>query len=304
MSTLYLKPLDQLISLNAEIYPILDKFISPIHVVGGQAVAYWLNYYSDVLAQDTSTSLAAHSVDIDYVSIRSDIQTMADCWNAGVSFADNHPPPSLALIQLEDQNKKIKKTSDGFLFLDVDELDYQGKEKSNIVDIIDWPSGFDKECFTSEKKLKLYTTAFEFPEAFGLEPNQKLRILSPLGCLKSRISNIFHTSKPNEIEIARIKLLQEPLAYYFQDLIADYGFKEFKVHLNSLRDLIMSDDGIKLYTHHGIDLRALFKFITSIIPDAPDAFFKYEMPDILKKMDDKYTRRKKARQEYLANKCS
>ncbi|MEZ8535963.1 hypothetical protein AB9R81_22890 [Vibrio cyclitrophicus] len=151
MSITYLKPLDQLFSLNSEIYPILDKFHSPINVVGGQAVAYWINYYSDMLEPTQSAELAAHSVDIDYVSMRTDAQTMADCWNVDVRFADNHPPPSVALMQLEDQNKKVKEDAEGFLFLDVDEFDNVGEIKSNIVDIIDWPAGFDKDSFTSEK---------------------------------------------------------------------------------------------------------------------------------------------------------
>ncbi|OEE04469.1 hypothetical protein [Vibrio cyclitrophicus] len=302
MSITYLKPLDQLFSLNSEIYPILDKFHSPINVVGGQAVAYWINYYSDMLEPTQSAELAAHSVDIDYVSMRTDAQTMADCWNVDVRFADNHPPPSVALMQLEDQNKKVKEDAEGFLFLDVDEFDNVGEIKSNIVDIIDWPAGFDKDSFTSEKKLNRYTSLFQFPEEFDIPPNEKLRILSPLGCLKSRIANLFHTSKPKAIEVQRIILLREPLAFYLQDLAADHGFKEFKLHLDSVRDLILSDDGIKLYTQYDVDLRELYSFLSTMTPGLPTAFIEYEAPAVMKKMNDKYKRRKKARLDYLARK--
>lgn len=296
----YLKPLDQLFSLNAEIHPELDKYSGPIIVVGGQAVAYWLNYYSDIIKPTLDSERASQSVDIDYAAYSADVQDMADCWNVIVSYAKDHPPPSIALMKLEDSNKVIKQNLDGFLFIDIDELDYKDIIKSNLVDIIDRPAGFPSNLLSSKKDLRLFTAEFQFPLNFGLSPHSKLRILSPLGCIKSRIANLFQTQKNKDIEVARIKLLREPLAYYLQDFAAENGFKEFKVHLDSFKDLILSDNGCKLYTIHDVNLIEVYKFLATKTPNMPNLFIEKELPSVLLKMNEKYKKRKTARINYLS----
>ncbi|WP_299665056.1 hypothetical protein [uncultured Psychromonas sp.] len=300
MEDLILKPLDQLFLLNLEIHKNLDKIAEPILVVGGQAVAYWLEMYSDIIEMNAKDEFASQSVDIDYATCTNNAQLMADFWGVDVKFAKNHPPPSIAVMKLVDYSHNIKKNDDGFLFIDIDEYNNERKLEGNMVDIIDLPAGFSNELRSNTKYAKLYSSPFIFPESFKIEPSTKLRILSPLGCLKSRITNLLDTPKNNEIEIIRIKLLREPLAYYLQDVAEEEGFREYKRHLDSLKDLILSREGIQLYTLYDVNLIEVYRLIAISTPDTPNSFIDKELPSVLKKMNEKYTNRKAAYNKYLS----
>ena len=80
----YLRPLEQLFQLNAELIPRLDELSSYVHVVGGQAVAYWINYYSSAIKFTDEEKLYVQSADIDYVALKTDIKLLAKCWNVDV----------------------------------------------------------------------------------------------------------------------------------------------------------------------------------------------------------------------------
>jgi hypothetical protein len=294
----YLKPLEQLFQLNAELVPNLDKLSSYVHVVGGQAVAYWINYYSSAIKFTDEEQLQVQSVDIDYVALKTDIKLLASCWHVDVSYADNHPPPSLAILLLKNKDK-IKETSDGHLFLNVDKLILDDEVKSNLVDIIDRPAGFDEKAFKLNSKLEIYTTPFIFPESFNIPANESLRILTPLACIRSRIANLFYTQKPKDIEVARIKVLMEPTFFHIQDLIADNGFKNTKNYIDDLKDLTLSRDSINLYLDYGIDLRNLYSSIAHC-PSVPDVFIENEFARILEVIDIKYARLKKVKEVFLS----
>lgn len=294
----YLRPLEQLFQLNAELIPNLNELSSYVHVVGGQAVAYWVNYYSSDIKFTDEEQLQVQSADIDYVALKTDIKLLAKCWNVDVSYADNHPPPSLAILLLQNQ-EKIKETADGHLFVDIDKLFLEEEVKSNLVDIIDRPAGFDEKAFKLDTKLKIYTTPFIFPESFKIQPHEKLRILTPLACIRSRIANLFYTQKPKDIEVARIKVLMEPTFFHIQDLVADNGFKHTKRYIDDLRYLTLSRDSIKLYLDYGIDLRDLYSSIAHC-PDVPDIFIENEFSRVIEKMDAKYERSGQVRKDALS----
>jgi hypothetical protein len=291
----YLRPLEQLFQLNAELIPNIDELSSYVHVVGGQAVAYWIYYYSSEIDFTDEEKVNAQSVDIDYVALKTDIKLLAKCWNVDVSYADNHPPPSLAILFLKN-NEKIKKTSDGHLFLNIDKLLLDGEITSNLVDIIDRPAGFDENSFKSNSTLDIFTTPLVFPESFALEPHDKLRVLTPLACLRSRIANLFRTPKRNDIEVARIKVLIEPTYFHIQDLIADNGFRQTKSYIDNLFQLILNRDSINLYLDYDVDLRGLYASIAQI-PSVPDIFIEREFYRNSQKMDSKYARLKKVRKK-------
>lgn len=298
LNNYYLDPIDQLFYLNKEFYLKLNDFSAPIYVVGGQAIAYWVKYYEKDLQPTPSERRVAHSVDIDYMSKIADISIVADCWNVPISFATNHQPPSIALIKLETPSKEIKKTTDGLLFLDVDEFNFDGNISGNIVDFIDRPAGFDLKYFESEKISGVYSTNFSFPLDYDLAPNDNLKILTPIGCLQSRLANIFRTQKSKKIEIERIKLLRQIILYYFQDCGAELSFRKLKIHIDILFNIIISNDGIQLYIQHDVDLRPVFYNLLHL-KFLPDTFISKEFIYMKNKLDDKFTRRKTAYLLYL-----
>ena len=298
LNNYYLDPIDQLFYLNKEFYLKLNDFSAPIYVVGGQAIAYWVKYYEKDLQPTPSEWRVAHSVDIDYMSKIADISIVAGCWNVPISFATNHQPPSIALIKLETPSKEIKKTTDGLLFLDVDEFNVDGNISGNIVDFIDRPAGFDLKYFESEKISGVYSTNFSFPLDYDLAPNDNLKILTPIGCLQSRLANIFRTQKSKKIEIERIKLLRQIILYYFQDCGAELSFRKLKTHIDILFNIIISNDGIQLYIQHDVDLRPVFYNLLHL-KFLPDTFISKEFIYMRNKLDDKFTRRKTAYLLYL-----
>lgn len=300
----YLTPLEQLHALNLELYPVLDQCNGNLLVVGGQSVAYWIEYYSEQIQTTAENTRAAQSVDIDYAAFKTDVQNMANCWKVEVDFAENEASCSIAVMGLEDTNNNIKKNAKGAMFIDVDSLKAEGEVKCNIVDIIDLPAGFVSSLLSSEKDLKLYTTPFEFHDKHALKPHEKLKILSPLGCIKSRIANLLHTQKDKKIEITRINALRGPLALYLQDVAVDGDFKNLNLHLKALEDLILSKDGIQLYLYHDINLIKVYEFVTKVTPGLPNGFIDKYLPRVLAKMNDKYIARKNAYNSYLATKSA
>jgi len=292
LPTKFLNPLDQLHSLNSELYPVLNQFNGNLLVVGGQSVAYWLDYYKNIIELSDANMQAAQSVDIDYATYKDDVQCMAECWEVEADFAENEASCSIAVMGLKDSEENIKEDSAGAMFIDIDALKYASEVKCNIVDIIDLPAGFAYTLLSAKKDLNLYTTPFVFRPEYSLQPNNKLRILSPLGCMKSRIANLLHTQKDKSIELARIKALREPLALHMQDICAEAGFKEFKLLLDALKELILSPDGIHLYIYHDINLIVVYKFIATATPSIPTQFTERELPRSLAQMKEKYERRK------------
>lgn len=131
---------------------------------------------------------------------------------------------------LIDQDTHDIKRDDGRIFANPDAPD-----EANTVDIIDRPGGFECSDFQGDK-LYLHTTPF-FVEATGPgmpEMDEKVRVLNPIACMRSRFSNLFALRRTPEIEIARINALKIP-CYYF--LIEQFDEQPFKVAREIYMDL-------------------------------------------------------------------
>lgn len=95
------------------------------------------------------------------------------------------------------------------------------------VDIIDRPGGFERSDFTGDK-LYLHTTPF-YVEATGPgmpEMSEKIRVLNPIACMRSRFSNLIDLRRDPEIENARINALKIP-CYFF--LIDQFDVESFRL---------------------------------------------------------------------------
>ncbi len=285
-------PLEQLHALNKEAYEKLDEIEKPLIVVGGQAIAYWINYYDLKNAQNEK---AAYSVDIDYVAKLNDIKLLNQVWKSFLQVAVNNPPPSLASILLQDgQSNKIKEV-DGALFVDIDK--YKQKQiKPNLVDVIDRPQGFDYNDINTENGLMLHTVPFVFPESFHLIPHDKLRILTPIACLKSRLANHKEPPvKPPSIERTRIRCLISPIIYYIQDQLDEVGFRNTKKQINLLIDLIASTESIHLSVNHNIHLLEILDFfVEQKIEGLPDIFVQRELTQKIKEIQTKISKKEKS----------
>lgn len=282
---LYLQPLEQLFQLNAELSPYLDKLKSDITVVGGQAVAYWFEKYREFIPnQDTKY---IQSNDVDYMAKVVDLKLLEEAWQVDpFALAKDHPPPSLAIMRTQYHNA-IKADKSGRLFISIDHFQKTAEEKANIIDVIDFPAGFRFTDFTQPKKHSLYTAQFEFELSRHVQTHQRLRILTPIACLKSRLANLINTPKDNTTEIARIKLLQAPLFYHLQDKLHDDGFNVAKESIAELRHIILSPQAKRAYKEFGVDLRGLFSQVANC-PGLPENFLDKGHPKMMAEINAKY----------------
>lgn len=296
MSVPILAPLEQLHALNDQLIPILDDLSFPLIVVGGQSVSYWIQYFENEIKQ--APRMRTASADIDFVAKPSDAKRACSQWNIEIQMAGlSIPPPSIAIAQLIDKDSKHIKEVDGLKFIDVDQYAI-GKIRPNLVDFIDAPSGFNVHDLQDPSKRDLLCCPYQFSTSHGPLEHEKLMILNPIGCLISRIANVFLTPKDKEIELDRIKDLLYPLFFYFQEVSHDHGFRYTKKRLERLKKYILSDHAVQLCTKFSLDLRSVFFDIMAQCPGFPEAFYQNEMPQIITKVNKKYDRRIAAYKEF------
>ncbi|HAS8541326.1 TPA: hypothetical protein I7730_16200 [Vibrio vulnificus] len=285
----YIHPLDQLFLLNRELAEIINDIDEPVIVVGGQAIAYWNARFQDYMPNDENSIRAGQSTDIDYIARLQDIETIVNKWGAIVAIATNHPPPQLALSTLRDSCGKIKE-HDGAKFLNIDDYLQDRVERANIVDFIDAPRGFDLREFRDRGKLLLTTTEFDLSlvyEDFGL--SDKLRILTPISCIKSRLSNLFGGIKEPRLEVDRIKLLRVIVSIYFIELLSS-GEKEryIKKQLDYFAEVVGSTEGAKLNALYSVDLRDVFEYVATDLNLFNGKYIEKQYPYVRSHFDHTY----------------
>lgn len=298
----FLQPLDQLYYLNKSLIDNKDKIESNIITVGGQAVHYWTVYYLGYYGIRPDEAYIA-SNDVDYSTTRKNVSAMADIFNAAPNFNDQGQPPSIALILLKDRVTHKIKSEDGHLYIDKEMYDGEHKLSPNIVDIIDFPAGFEHDDFIN-KKLLINTEPFELPIEFETPPEEKIRILNPIACIRSRCSNLSLHIKGNVIEeVERINSLRVPVIVFIIDKFKFCNFREAKRFLYSLLDMLTTDLVLKaIVTHDGIKIEiALDTLASELIKlnGIDQNFITQDLPNRINKVKRKISDKKIARQAYL-----
>ncbi|QOL14862.1 hypothetical protein [Dickeya dianthicola] len=215
-------PYEQVYLLNQQLICNADQFKHAVITVGGQAVQYWISYYHTRYGDRLPDERLTTSVDCDYSARKDDIAAIAKTLNVKTWENKDGQPPSLAKFMLIDQDTHDIKRDDDRLFAVPNAPD-----EPNVVDIIDQPGGFDRSDFLGNK-LYLHTTPF-YVEATGPgipEMSEKIRVLNPIACMRSRFSNLIDLRRDPEIEIARINALKIP-CYYF--LIDAFDVERFRI---------------------------------------------------------------------------
>ncbi|ELI8127124.1 hypothetical protein ACRRQX_000330 [Yersinia enterocolitica] len=215
-------PYEQMYLLNQQLICNADQFKYAVITVGGQAVQYWISYYHAQYGDKLPDERLVTSVDCDYSARKEDIAAIAKTLNVKTWQNKDGQPPSLAQFMLIDQDSHDIKQDDGRIFANPNAPD-----EANTVDIIDRPGGFERSDFLGDK-LYLHTTPF-YVEATGPgmpEMSEKVRVLNPIACMRSRFSNLIDLRRDPEIEIARINALKIP-CYFF--LIEQFDVEPFRI---------------------------------------------------------------------------
>lgn len=280
-------PVDQLFELNKE---ILDSGIctdSTIIVVGGQVIAYWLQYFSEYISDAGVKMSDSRSSDIDYMMSLKSARQCGSAWNVEIAEDKEHPPPQLAKAQLKDKFGIIKTDNDGDYFANPDLFDLEGSIEGNVVDFIDWPKGFKRTDFENNNFI-LNTVPFVFPPKFGIQPIQNLRILTPIACLKSRLENAFGylPCKEKDVEAKRIEILLEPLELYIQEISNLNDFRLLKMNLDYLYWVLMSKSAVNFARLYIIDFVRYYDYLVKAYSNNPSFIrleYAYQHQKLIKK---------------------
>ncbi|HHD7473764.1 TPA: hypothetical protein ACOVJJ_005467 [Klebsiella oxytoca] len=214
-------PYEQVYLLNQQLICNADQFKHAVITVGGQAVQYWISYYHAQYGDRLPDERLTTSVDCDYSARKDDIAAIAKALSVKKWENKDGQPPSLAQFMLIDQDTNDIKRDAGRLFAVPDAPD-----EPNVVDIIDRPGGFDRSDFLGDK-LNLHTAPF-YVEATGPgmpEMSEKVRVLNPIACMRSRFSNLIDLRRAPEIEIARINALKVPCYFFLIEQFDIAGYR-------------------------------------------------------------------------------
>ncbi|HDX8643684.1 TPA: hypothetical protein RQN58_002118 [Aeromonas dhakensis] len=252
----FLQPIDQLFFINKALIENADKIIEPIITVGGQAVHYWVvHYLSFYRAPPESVYITSN--DVDFSTRRSNLSAIETILNVEANVDENGPPPSLALILLKDKVTHKIKSEHGKYYVNHELYDGAHEIKPNIVDVIDFPAGFEHTDF-KEKSLLLNTEPFQLPIELETPPNDLIRILNPISCVRSRIANIDQKIKHNiTAEVERIKSLRVPVVVFILDKFLQVDFRDAKEYLYKLFELLQNKITIRTIAKHNIDFHSV-----------------------------------------------
>lgn len=270
-----LHPLEQLDILNRQ---VVGKINFPLIVVGGQAIAFWIWNYQNAFSENIFNNKKLFSYDIDYVAAKENLKVLSNIWNIELKMNDNGQPPSIAAMFAKDNQNKIKEYQ-GLKFYN-EEIDMP-----NIIDFIFAPAGF------SHSDIKQLPNKYFVPY-FNNNLKSNIYILSPLGCIRSRLANIYQNIKRSTIflEIERLHSLNVTFIAYQIKNINEGKIKLFYKSFSDYREEIMNSSVAKIDAKYNLNLIQPFEYFlnnTNMIEDRVkkefiDGFLYYSHKNYLK----------------------
>lgn len=239
-----LHPLEQLDILNNQVKDLINF---PLIVVGGQAIAYWIWKYQKAFNYNVFSNKKLFSYDIDYVASKENLKQLSEIWNIQLQMNDHGQPPSIGIMLAKDKYNKIKEYK-GLKFYN-EEIDMP-----NIIDFIFSPAGFD------------YNIIKKLPEKYFLKyfdsDSSSIFILSPLGCLKSRLANIYQNIKRSTIflEIERVHSLNVTFIAFQLEILDSGNINKFYKVFSDYRNEIMNSEISKCDAKYDLNLIKPFEY--------------------------------------------
>ncbi|MEZ8080961.1 hypothetical protein [Enterovibrio norvegicus] len=259
-------------------------------------MSYWLAYYDMEDSLTDKQRLQATSADIDYCGTKQDFERCSETWNVKFDIPSmSDATPEIGHSVLRDKITSEVKEHNGSLFVDIIAWEENKSPEPNVVDVLRLPAGFDRIDFEN-KRLEQHSSLFEFPPEFELKLHSKLRILNPIGCLKSRLLNyqLLSRVKDPTREVTRIKLLVQPVLYFLTEQLIDNGYREARKYIELYMILIKSFASMKLLVSEGVDLSLGISFFVEENKDRlPYDFVINEFPRWKSGLEEKIERKRK-----------
>lgn len=288
-------PFDQTYLLNKQLIQYADQLTDPVILVGGQAVQYWVAVYHNQYGKELPDQNYLGSYDIDYSAKRNDVQTIAEALNVDLSFNDSGQPPSIASFLLFDKHTTSIKQLDGRFFSDPNQ-----PETPTVVDVIDWPAGFKVSDFYN-KNLIFNTAVFRINVAGQEVMHEKVRVLNPIACMRSRFANLKNLYRSSDMELPRINALKIPCVYFILEMFKQEPFRVARQYYMNLYWLAWDKNFLLLQAeYHGVKpdisilsiLEKVHQYLTDQFDDfdIPEEFVKQELPRALERLHNRYVR--------------
>jgi len=224
-------------------------------LIGGQALCFWYEYYSDIYDDVQNNNWLISTADIDFMANQETLRQCANAWNAKseIPTLDSHTPNSgIVLIDHDGQQLRID-----FLW------NVQGLTKTEVE--------------VERLEMLIYS-----------DDNEKIPfyILSPYLCLVSRISNILILRRTDIHSIEQLQASIEVVRFHITHLLESENEKEARIVAEKVFKLAKSTtNGIKIFIDFGIN-------IFQAIPKSElftKKFNEERYPRMTKIINDKYT---------------
>lgn len=284
-------PFEQAYLLNTQLIASGDQLRDAVITVGGQAVQYWVSYFHDQYGDELPDERLVTSIDVDYSANKHDVNAIAHALHVDVSLNDKGNPPSVARFLLIDSKTKEIKQVDGRYFSDPED-----PEMANTVDVIDWPAGFELGDF-SDKKLLLNTEPFLIALGDTEEPvkHEKVRVLNPIACIKSRFANLKILRRRRDVELARINALKIPCFLFILEMFDERDFRVARDHFMNLYALAWDENYLRLQTElrdakHNVSLLPILEKVHEYLVvhfddfELPEDFVHKDLPNRLRQL--------------------
>lgn len=196
-------------------------------LVGGQALAFWADYYKVI---PSGALEAGVTRDIDFIGRINDAETHAISltakFPAKVSYTlatIDTPPPSVAVIMLKDAF---------------------GNEESIVIDYVSALIGY---TLKSEAQLRRHAVPVDIDSV-------EVLVMHPFDCLKSRVHNLIQLpSKKNELGLEQLRLAVQVVREYLQDQSESQRGTALPV-AEAVIELAQSRDGVRVRREFGINV--------------------------------------------------
>ncbi|MCW7761569.1 hypothetical protein [Photorhabdus luminescens] len=294
----HIEPLDQLYLLNRELMEHADNFTAPVITIGGQAVHYWVTwYYNNYSAKPLSEYITSN--DVDFSARKIDVEAIAKALNVSIQHNENNPPPAIAIFALKNKDTGKIKEYKNKLFVNKQIYNEKHIEIPNVVDIIDWPAGFELSDFQANK-LSLNTEVFYIPITdLKYTPHYNVRIINPIACMKSRFFNVYSKVKTDVIqEVERIKALCIPVLIFLYEKFEKYDFREAKRYFYKFLEIVENTYYKRFQVEYNIRLDKVLEELYNVLLESygdfcvPSMFMENEFQSIIKRVNNKMNRKK------------
>ena len=182
-------------------------------LVGGQCLLVWATYFESL----GNENLQVATRDIDLMGNRDVVRRLEKVLNVKPMIPEfDHVTPEVGVFHVPLNGEYL------------------------IVDVLGYVAGL------STVELEKYSTSFNYE-------GKTIRLLNPIGMLKSRVGNVLILGRTGEHSMSQLRSSIKIVNLFISALL-NTGYSYARKDINALLNYASSRDGLRLYKEYGIDI--------------------------------------------------